>query len=289
MQKLIYQNLEGAEAVFFHAPFVLCSLRGLGLSGLNAATSSGAYQQGESLLSLRREKRVVQVTLHLMAQSRREMYSLRSGLCGILSPSLAFDGQRRGRLIYQNDHGTWWTWAVPQGGLDWGKRILDIQPSVTLEFLCESPLWYGPAEAVVFSGTTGGLRLPFAMPFTLGRHEAVAELLNQGQTDAPLQVQLTGCGETVALVNLRTGAAVRMARPLPVGDVLTLCTEAARLSAVVTHPDGSRENGFGLLDPTASLLGFTLRPGTNLIRLESAEETFRTPVRMEWHSCYEGV
>ncbi len=289
MQKLIYQNLEGAEAVFFHAPFVLESLKGMGLGGLNPATSSGAFQQGESLLSLRREKRVVQVTLHLMAHTRQEMYSLRSSLCGLLSPSLAFDGQRRGKLIYQNDHGTWWTWAVPQGGLDWGRRIADIQPSVTLAFLCESPFWYGPAEAVVFTGTMGGLQLPLTTPFTLGRHEAEVELLNRGQTDAPLLVQLTGCGETIALINRRTGAALRLAQPLPVGDVLTLCTEAARLSAVVTHPDGVQENGFGLLDPTASLLGFTLRPGTNLIRYESAEQTFRTPVRMEWHSCFEGV
>ena len=29
MQKLIYENIRGEQAVFLHAPYVLCSLRGL--------------------------------------------------------------------------------------------------------------------------------------------------------------------------------------------------------------------------------------------------------------------
>lgn len=289
MQKLIYENIRGEQAVFLHAPYVLCSLRGMGLSDVNIAASSGAYQQGESLLSLRREKRTVQVTLHLMAANRQEMYQLRSKLCGILSPGLAFDGQRRGRLIYQNDYGTWWTWAVPEGGLNWGKRVMDVQPSVTVDFVCESPYWFGQTSAAMLIGTSGGFILPTVLPFTLGKLSTEVSLTNQGQTDAPVTIRMTGSGETPTLTNLRSGAALRLVQPLPVGDVLTLCTEPGSLMAQVTHPDGSVENGFGLLDPTASLLAFTLLPGVNPLSYSSEEQTARTMVRVEWNDCYEGV
>ncbi|MBE5794680.1 MAG: phage tail family protein [Clostridiales bacterium] len=289
MQKLIYENILGEEVVFLHAPYVLCSLRGMGISDVNVTASTGAHQQGESILSLRRQKRNVQVTLHVMANSRQELYELRSRLCGILSPSLAFDGQNRGRLIYQNDYGTWWTWAVPESGLNWGKRVMDVHPSVTVDFVCESPYWYGPTSAVVLAGTNGGLILPMTVPFTLGKMNTQVSLKNEGQTDTPVTVHMTGTGETPTLTNLRTGAAIRLVQPLPVGDELTLCTEPGRLSAEILHADGSVENGFGLLEPTASLLAFRLLPGINQLRYQSRELTARTPVRVEWNDCYEGV
>ena len=289
MQKLIYENIRGEQAVFLHAPYVLCSLRGMGLSDVKVSASSGAYQQGESLFGLRREKRTVQVTLHVMAASRQEMYQLRSRLCGILSPGLAFDGQRRARLIYQNDYGTWWTWAVPEGGLNWGKRVMDVQPSVTVDFVCESPYWYGQTSAALLTGTSGGLILPMTFPFTLGKRSTEVSLMNLGQTDAPVTIRMTGTGETPTLTNLRSGAALKLVQPLPVGDVLTLCTEPGSLRAEIIRGDGRVENGFGLLDPSSSLLAFTLLPGVNQLQYCSAEETARTVVRVEWNDCYEGV
>lgn len=289
MQKLIYENIIGQQAVFLHAPYVLCSLRGMGLNNVRVTASAGAYQQGESVLNLQREKRTVQATLHLMAQSRQEMYRLRSELCGILSPALAFDGERRARLIYQNDYGTWWTWAVPQNGLNWGKRILDMQPSVTVDFVCESPYWFGQTSAAVLTGTLGGLVLPVTLPFSLGKRSTEISLLNQGQTEAPVTIRMTGSGETPVLTNLRSGASLSLVQPLPEGDMLTLCTEPGSLRATVTHGDGSTENGFGLLDPTSSLLAFQLLPGMNTLHYRSREETARTLVRVEWNDCYEGV
>ncbi len=289
MQKLIYENIRGEQVVFCHAPYVLASLKGMGLIDVDMSLSAGAYQQGESLLGFRREKRTVQLTLHVMAQSRQEMYRLRSYLCGILSPGLALEGHKRARLIYENDDGVYWTWAMPESGLDWGKRILDIQPSVTLRFVCESPFWFGQTHGMVYLGTAEGFSLPLKLPFRLGKRAPELRMENQGQTEAPVRLWLTGSGETPVLINQTTGAVLRLIQPLPVGDVLAICTEPGRLSARVHHGDGTEENGFGLLDPTASLRAFTLRPGVNRMIYDCPEKTARTQVRLEWNDCYEGV
>ena len=53
IQKLIYENLHGETAVFFHAPWVLGRVKGVGMSDVKVVAAEGAYQQGESITGLR--------------------------------------------------------------------------------------------------------------------------------------------------------------------------------------------------------------------------------------------
>lgn len=290
MQKLIYQNLRGQQAVFFHAPYILCKVRGVGMSDVNVTAVSGAYQQGESVASLRREGRRVKLTLHLMASSREEMYRLRSELIGILSPDRAFDGENRARIIYENDYGRRWTWAVPESGLDWGDRKRDAQPSVTLSFRCESPYWFGIRKnETEFRARSNGLTLPMSFPFTLGSKVLGQTARNDGQSDTPVIVTIYGKGEKPVLVNDSTGAQLKLVNQLPDGDVLIMNTDPAALSVTVTHGDGSVENGYGLLDPTSSVAGFVLRPGDNALRYVPDGDASNSVIKVEWYDRYEGV
>lgn len=290
MQKLIYQNLRGENVAFFHAPFVLCKVRGVGMNDVKITASSGAYQQGESLVSLRREARKVKVTLHLMAASREEMYRLRSQLLSALSPDKAFDGENRARLIYENDYGRRWTWATPESGLDWGDRKQNAHPSLSLTFRCESPYWYsvGKSEAV-FRARENGFTLPRALPLRLGSKVFQQILRNGGQSDAPVWIGVEGKGESPTLINDSTGALLRLISPLPAGDVLEVNTDPAALAVRVRHPDGSEENGFGLLDPTSSVAAFCLRPGENELRYVPEGDGSETAIRISWYELYEGV
>ena len=52
IQKLIYENLHGETAVFFHAPWVLGRGKGVGMSDVKVVAAEGAYQQGESITGL---------------------------------------------------------------------------------------------------------------------------------------------------------------------------------------------------------------------------------------------
>ena len=189
IQKLIYENLHGETAVFFHAPWVLCRVRGVGMSSLRVTAAEGAYQQGEDIPGLRREGRTVKATLHLMASSRQEMYRLRSELLGVLSPDKAFDGTRRARLLYENDFGRRWTWAVPESGLDWGERRQNALPSLSLNFRCESPYWYGMTrQEAVFKAKKAGFTLPMKMPLGLGSKSFVCQVDSAGNAEAPAEI-----------------------------------------------------------------------------------------------------
>lgn len=290
VQKLIYQNLLGQQVVFCHAPYVLCKLRGVGLNGLDVTAVNGAYQQGESITLLRRKGRKVKLTLHLMASSRDEMYRLRSELLGVLRPELAFDGTNRARLIYENDYGRRWTWAAPESGLDWGDRKQDVHPSLTLNFRCESPYWFGIGRnETTFRARENGLTLPMKFPFKLGSKVFGRTAVNRGQSDTPVLVEIMGCGEKPRLVNDSTGREIALVNPLFSGEALTVNTDPAELSVLVTREDGSVESGYGLLEPTSSVAGFMLRPGENALRYVPDGENSASVIRVSWYDRYEGV
>ncbi|MDD3336795.1 MAG: phage tail family protein [Eubacteriales bacterium] len=290
MQKLIYQNIRGQQAVFFHEPYILCKVRGVGMSDVDVTAVSGAYQQGESVTALRREGRKVKLTLHVMASSRKEMYRLRRELLGILSPSLAFDGVNRAKLIYENDYGRRWTWAVPESGLDWGDRKRDVQPSVTLSFRCECPYWFGIRKNEIdFRARAPGFKTPMKLPLKLGSKVFGITARNDGQADAPVLVTIEGKGEQPELRNESTGESVKLISPLPDGDTLVLNTDPSALSVLVRHANGSEENGFGLLDAGSSIAAFGLRPGDNELRYVPDGESAGSVIRVSWYDLYEGV
>ncbi|MBE5778517.1 MAG: phage tail family protein [Clostridiales bacterium] len=290
MQKLIYQNILGETVTFYHAPFVLRRVQGVGLSEMHIGTTAGQEQQGESLRSIRRESRRVKVTLHLMAGNRQEMYRLRSELLGCLSPEKAFDGQRRAKLIYENDYLKRWTWATPEHGLDWGERKQNVLPGLTLSFLCESPFWFGMGEKeIAFREADGGFILPARMPLRLGRKQYDQTLYNGGQISSPVMIRMEGCGEKPKLENLSTGRKIALVEPLPVGDVLEVNTDPAELRAVILRRDGSSENGFGLLNPESSISAFVLEPGENRLKYTAGGQGSSCKVQVHWYERFEGV
>lgn len=290
MQKLIYQNILGETVTFCHAPYVLCRVQGVGMGERQLGTVYGVEQQGETLKSIRRESRRVKLTLHLMAGNRREMYRLRSELLGILSPEKAFDGERRARLFYENDYQRRWTWAAPEYGLDWGERKQNTHPELTLNFLCESPFWFGMTrQETAFREAEGGFVLPLGLPFKLGKKQFDQTIWNGGQSGCPVSLKMEGCGEKPRLVNLSNGREILLVEPLPVGDVLEVNTDPTALSAVILHRDGSRENGFGLLSPESSISGFVLEPGENRLKYTAGNEGVSGRVTIEWYERFEGV
>lgn len=197
MQQLTYINLRGERAVFGRgAPYLLRSVRGVGACGNALTLTEDGARDGGRLLSLRREAREITAVIQILGATRQGLYESREALCRVLSPDLAADGESRARLVYENDHGAWWTWAVPLGGLDWTARAGDVHTGVNVRFQCESPFLYGsePREAV-FRQTSGGFRLPGRLPVRLGSQVFQMRVTNGGSAFAPCVVTVEGSGE----------------------------------------------------------------------------------------------
>ena len=291
MQRLTYINLLGERAEFGRgAPYLLRSVRGVGACANAVTSTEDGARDGKRLLSIRREERQITAMLQILGATREALYESREALCRVLSPDLAADGESRARLIYENDHGAWWTWATPTGDVEWGARTMDAHTGVNVRFVCESPFFYGlEAREAVFRQTRGGLRLPGKLPLKLGSQVFQMRVTNAGSAFAPCVVTVEGNGETPALINRSTGAALRLTAPLPQGERLRVSTDPAALAVTLTRADGSEENAFGYLDPLSSVAAFGLRPGENDVEYVPVGDRSRSVIRVRWYDTFEGV
>ena len=262
MQKLTYINLSNEQAVFCGAPYVLSKIGGLGLPELEFQSIRGAYQQGDTALSFRRQKRMLTVTLHIMGNSRAELYQRRMALLRVLSPDKAARGDSRAVLIYENDNGRYMTYAVPDGGLDAQGRTLDTQPNVKLNFRCESPYWYAVnPSSVVFADTGEGFALPFQFPVQFGRRDYARDASNLGQVSVPVQITVVCKGEVPRLKNLTTGKEIALSAAVPEGNTLILNTDPARLDARIIDAGGVESGAFWQAKPGHAAGGLYPAPG----------------------------
>ena len=158
------------------------------------------------------------------------------------------------------------------------------------DLAADGPFLYGsePREAV-FRQTSGGFRLPGRLPVRLGSQVFQMRVTNGGSAFAPCVVTVEGSGETPALVNRTTGAALRLTSPLPYGERLTIRTDPAALAVTLTREDGSGENAFGYLDHLSSVAAFGLRPGENDIEYVPTGDRSRSVIRVRWYDTFEGV
>ena len=290
MQKLTYINLNNEQAVFCGAPYVLCKIGGLGLPEPEITSIRGAYQQGDTAVSCRRPKRMLAVTMHIMADTRAALYGRRMELLNILSPDKALRGGERAVLIYENDHGRYMTWAVPCGGLDAGSRTLDTQPNVRLSFRCDSPYWYAVNPvSVLFENAGEGFSLPFVFPVDFGRRDYVRDADNQGQVSVPVEISILCKGEIPRLMNRTTGKEIAMSSAVPEGYTLVLNTDPARLDARIIDALGNESGAFGKLSLDTPLADFTLRPGLNELKYEAGGASAHSEITVTWRPAFEGV
>lgn len=293
MQRITYINILGERAVFSNAPpYVFESVRGTGMTGNVATAIEGVWHDGESLFDLRKGRRTVEISFHVEGTSREDMYTKRRELSGVLAKGKAFNPLtgERARLAYQNDSGEWWIYAVPESGLSFDKRVRNFNAGIPLAFRCESPFWRNMVQKQdILAFSDKGFVLPAGFPIAFGGREFRKAIHNEGQTDAPVEIEIQGQGETPEIRNHSTGAAIRLTSPLPQGHVLMIETDPARVRVTVKDPFGNSENAFGYLDPTCPLTAFTLRPGLNDIEYAPSGLAAMSRITLKWYELYEGV
>lgn len=290
MQQLTYENLLGERVDFFHDPYIFAKVTGIGPTDPDIATVSGAYQPGATVRGLLRTSRKVDITLHIHGATRAQMYQLRQKLAGVMTAGKAYSEEAGcAKLYYQNDNGRWWTYAVPESGPDEGSRYANWLGALTVSFSCESAYWFSIArEEASFLYSGGGFSLPFSFPVSFGSREYSLTVNNTGQVDAPVEVTISGAGETPSLYNATTGKRLRLTSALPSGSILHINTDPARLEARITNEEGET-NAFGLLDVSAPLSGFVLRPGQNQLIYEPGGASAQSNITVSWYNRFEGV
>jgi hypothetical protein len=174
------------------------------------------------------------------------------------------------------------------GGLQ-GNEGLDVSGAYWMEFVATlravDPYWYG-RNAVLTSFVLGSLSGWFPMfPLRLASSSIFsdASLAVLGDKEAWPIWEVTGPGSALMLRNLTTGKLLSLSSALSAGEKVTIDTRPGRKS--VTRGDGT--NLFPYLDATSSL--WSLRPGSNSLRVELSGATAASAVQLSYYPRYLSV
>lgn len=294
MQRLIYENLLGERLVLgAEAPYVLAGVSGVGATEAELVSTRGVCQSGATLRTAARMQRRVKARISILgARTRQEMYEARRDLGRLLALQRCFDALSgaQGRLIYENDAGRYWAYAVPEAPAGDGSRFANALGEITVYFQCGSPYWneFTKNTQVLRMGDTG-FSLPFALPVRFGTTEFAAECENAGAIDAPVHIVVEGSGETPEIRNETTGTALRIDRAIASGERLVIQTDPDALDVTVEHADGTSESAFGYLDAQCAVSAFVLRPGRNVLRYVPGQTAGASRVTLTWRTRHEGV
>lgn len=294
MQKLTYINAYGDSVVFGgDPPQLLRSVSGFSRPDGKIVTVQGAYQDGTTVQRVQLPARKVKLTFDLPNHSDREaMYRTKAEIERVLSTGRCFrqDTGEMGMLVYQNDIGTWRIKALPDGAITWGTRFLNQIIKNKLNFSCPDPyLADDTLNTATLKMGNGGLILPNTFPFSLGVAQFTGQLVNSGSVESPCEIAIYGTGDTPAVVNHTTGARLIISETLTTGDVMHINTDPNALECYIVHPDGSREDAFGWMDPTIAITGFQLIPGTNSVEYVPSAPTQQSRATIIWRSRVEGI
>lgn len=295
MQRIRYVNLIG-ETVEFGAgrPLLLAHVDGLGATEARISALTGAYQSGENMTRIQRSARVVDVQFALWPETdtREAMYRARMDVAKRLTAGRCMDeGGNCGRLYYENDAGSWWTYAVPEGeGATYGTRFQNKLPGGKISFRSGSAYWRSVQTYTTrLEIAAGGFKLPFSFPIRFGSTQFRKIAQNEGGADAPVQIVIYGTGETPVLRNRTTGATITIERAIASGERLEINTDPEQLRCVHVHTDGTREDAWGYVSADSAVAAFVLRPGDNDVEYVPSQTANDSRVEIQWHALYEGV
>lgn len=291
MQKLTYINLRGEQLEMGGSPpYILHRVEGVEPTDVQIISSRGAYQHGATTRGLLCEVRKIDALVSIRAESRSEMYQARMHAGAILTHPLCFSDNQVGRLIYENDVGRWWTYAVPEGGMNGGSRAQDNLIDMHVTFHCDSPYWFSMEDNyITLQMGDGSFTLPFSFPIRFGRRDFSRTARNAGAVDAPVHITIEGTGEMPTLFNHTTGAKIAVSRVIARGERLIIDTDPTALTVKVIKANGEEENAFGYLSSSLAISAFALRSGDNLIEYAPSVVSTESRVTVRWRTRCEGV
>ncbi|NLB91684.1 MAG: hypothetical protein GX786_10765 [Clostridiales bacterium] len=296
MQELTYENILGEKVTFGeNPPFYFRKINGTGSTKARIVPIEATLFDGDVLYDTSKEYRVVDLTFHIGSGAYRsytDLFSAREKLQDILALEKAFDRatQKMAKITYTNDHGSFYTYAVPELGLDFSERMKYFNTNIDIAFRSPSAYWRGKTTSLLLGDSgMGAFSIPFEFPISFAQTTYEGKVLNESPVTSPLEIWVHGNGESPLLENLSTGSKLIFDRELFPGEVLYINTDPKRVICEIYNQDKFVSKGFAYLNALTPITSFQLRTGENTIKYNPTTAQAGSVIVLKWDRLYEGV
>jgi len=280
------------------------ALGGRGAPAVEYQTVRGYRQASETVVEWTLQPRSISALISWASTTRDEYWRARAELTRIMRPNqggplrlrhVRADGTQRDIEAYPD--------STPVFEDDYAWETFEER----LAFICYDPVFYDPFEqTIVFaSSPMADLAFPVEFPIQFGDSLRLGDevaVAYPGDWPAYPRIDVTGPYTTLAIVNLTTGARVKLGQPVVAGETRTIDLAPGKQRIV----DGAGANRFHeLVLPDSDLVAFNLRPaglplgdsphegvpgGVNVLRVEAAGQVAgQTQVTVTYQPRYLSV
>lgn len=286
MQRLEVINLALNEKVIFDSyggleeDILLSHIEGIGHPGATSQKSQGINQDGcnseDSLL----DPRVIKLQATIRTLNREKLYELRRKIFRVINPKTYNPATgKRGELLifYENDYKKYRIYGKVEDSAEFNDRKKN-HDKATISFYCEDPYWLDEEGIEIdIKSVRGGLKFPLSLPNKFSLVSFYKEIENEGDTDAPIQIEYTGPAVNPRITNETTGEFIQVNMEIGEKERLLIDTREGKETVNLITPHETKDV-YNNIDLNSTF--FKLIVGKNLIKYSSDVEGAKDKVRI---------
>ena len=285
MLKLIYTNVRGESVELFGPPFRLISVEGLGDVDADIQTQKSPYQDGSTHIDTTLTERLISIEFKIVGNSIEEIQKYRKLISSVFNPKLGlgtlqYIGKGENKEIQAlSEHVPYFPDGRGNRGRDYQKALIDL--------ICPDPYWRDPRViSRALRAYQGRFTLPTTFPVELGIEGDTTILTNEGDTPAPITIDIQGPVTNPQVINKTTGKFIRVNLSLSENEVLHIDTGRPR--RVEIYRDGRTiENAMGYIDHYSDF--WELSVGPNEVQYIADAGNANAIVAVAWQNRYVGI
>ncbi|MCL2461432.1 MAG: phage tail family protein [Defluviitaleaceae bacterium] len=271
------------------ANFYFLSQKGMDGASAEAMLLKSPYQRGQTWAGVNVDERIVTVEACLVTGSLEEEEECRRRLINTMNCL------RGGKLIVYGDT---FVKAFPDVGIISGPTFKDQDYTAPDGILFFSFIAVVPGNFLedfeqlscdmVEVAPMFEFELEFAPDIIFGdMTNGSACIVNDGDAEAPLIVEIPGPVKTPSVTNLNTGEFIRVNTPILAGEVMTINTAFGKKSVTIRDQSGNERSAFNYIDLNSVF--FQLGIGENYIKFLAEEGNDTAKVKIYYKRLYLGV
>lgn len=296
MQRLEVINLALNESIVFDSvgnleeEILLSHIEGLGHPGATSQKSQGVNQDGcnseDSLL----DARVIKLQATIRTKNREKLYELRRRIMRVINPKTYNQiTNKRGELLiyYTNDFKKYRIYGKVEDSAEFNDRK-NNHDKATISFYCQDPYWLDEeGQDIDIKSVKGGLGFPLCLATSFSQVSFYKEIENQGDVEAPIQIEYTGPALNPCVTNETTGEFIKINMEIGEKEKLVIDTREGKETVNLITPHGI-EDVYSEVDLNSTF--FKLIVGKNLIKYSSDIEGAKDKVTIkDYTNKYVGV